>query len=228
MKNILIIIVALVTLCNCSDMNDLHQPYLDRGETIYAAKPDSLISISGLNRVKLQWFVYSDLSINKARVFWNDKKDSLDVAITVTQSETDTITTIIENLPEGGYIFEVFNLDSFENKSIPATRSARSLGDIYSSSLNNREVLSNNTTANNFVLTMSSSDPADYIYSEFIYFDINNVEHEAKLSIDNLRTLEIPLGEIDISKNIRYRSVFQPFDNAIDLFYTDYSEFVIE
>ena len=228
MKKILIIALALIAFYNCSEMNDLHQEYLDKGEAIYPAKPDSLISFSGQNRIKLQWFVYSDISINKARVFWNDRADSLDVSIAVTPGETDTIEVLIENLPEGGYVFEVFNLDAYSNKSIPVVRSGKSLGDIYQSSLNNRGILSYKTTTNNITFTMSSSDPADYVYSEFKYFDSNNVEREAKLDMDNLETIKIPLEDIDTSKNIQFRSVYQPFDNSIDLFYTEYAEFVIE
>ncbi|MDO7174021.1 DUF4998 domain-containing protein [Mariniflexile sp. AS56] len=228
MKNILIITLALICLCNCSEMNELHQPYLDRGETIYPAKPDSLISFSGQNRVKLQWYVYSDLSIKKARIFWNDKADSLDVPITVNQGVRDTIGAVVENLKEGGYVFEVFNLDTYGNKSIPVVRSGKSLGGIYQSSLNNRRILSYKTTTNNITFTMSSSDPADYVYSEFKYFDNNNLVREAKLDLDNLETIKIPLDDIDISKNIQFRSVYQPFDNAIDLFYTEFAEFVIQ
>jgi hypothetical protein len=228
MKKILIITLALIAFYNCSEMNDLHQEYLDKGEAIYPAKPDSLISFSGHNRLKLQWFVQSDLSIKGARIFWNDKTDSLDIPITVTPNVIDTIGAVVENLPEGGYVFEVVNLDSYGNKSIPVVRSGKSLGDIYISSLNNRQILSYKTTTNNITFAMSSSDPADYVYSEFMYFDSNNIEREAKLDLDNLETIKIPLEDIDTSKNIQFRSVYQPFDNAIDLFYTEYAEFVIE
>jgi len=228
MKKILIITLAIMAFYNCSEMNDLHQQYLDEGEKIYPAKPDSLISFSGHNRLKLQWFIQSDLSIDKARVFWNDKADSLDIAITVTPGVRDTIGAVVENLPEGGYVFEVVNLDSYGNKSIPVVRSGKSLGEIYLSSLNNRQILSYKKTSNNITFTMSSSDPADYIYSEFLYYDSNNVEVATALTLDNLQTIKISLDDIDITKNIRYRSVYQPFDNAIDLFYTDYAEFVID
>lgn len=228
MKKILIIALALIAFYNCSEMNDLHQQYLDQGEAIYPAKPDSLISFSGHNRIKLQWYVQSDISIDKARIFWNDKADSLDIPITVTPGVRDTIGAVIENLPEGGYVFEVVNLDAYDNKSIPVVRSGKSLGDIYQSSLNNRRILSYKKTSKNITFTMSSSDPADYIYSEFLYYDTNNVEVAAALTLDNLETIKISLDDIDITKNIRYRSVYQPFDNAIDLFYTDYAEFVID
>ena len=168
------------------------------------------------------------MSIKGARIFWNDKADSLDIPIAVTPGVRDTIGAVVENLPEGGYVFEVVSLDSYGNKSIPVVRSGKSLGDIYISSLNNRQILSYKTTTNNITFTMSSSDPADYVYSEFMYFDSNNIEREAKLDLDNLETIKIPLEDIDTSKNIQFRSVYQPFDNAIDLFYTEYAEFVIE
>lgn len=36
-------IVLISFLVSCSDMNDLHQPYLDQGEHIYAAKVDAVV-----------------------------------------------------------------------------------------------------------------------------------------------------------------------------------------
>jgi len=228
MKTIFLILISLILFYSCSDLNDLHQPYLDRGETIYTEKPDSLISFSGLNRVKLQWFVFSDISIKKARIYWNNKIDSLDVDLVVNSGVRDTFSTIVENIPEGGYFFEVVTLDAFGNKSVAASRSGKSLGNRYRESLDDRRILSHLQTATDIVFKIASNSPEDYVTSEFTFIDMNGVQQKSLLIADNLTTLTIPLADIDLSKNIEYRSVYNPFGNAIDLFYTDYNEYIID
>ena len=46
-------IVLISFLVSCSDMNDLHQPYLDQGEHIYAAKVDAVVVRPGNERIQL-------------------------------------------------------------------------------------------------------------------------------------------------------------------------------
>jgi hypothetical protein len=74
------IVLLAVMLIACSDMNDLHQPYLDRGEIIYAAKADSIAPHSGKNRLELEVFIGSQ-RIKTVRFFWNDYRDSSDLDI---------------------------------------------------------------------------------------------------------------------------------------------------
>ena len=49
-------IVLISFLVSCSDMNDLHQPYLDQGEHIYAAKVDAVVVRPGNERIQLDLF----------------------------------------------------------------------------------------------------------------------------------------------------------------------------
>ena len=39
--------VVALSLVSCSKMNDLHKPYLEKGETVYAAKVDSVKALVG-------------------------------------------------------------------------------------------------------------------------------------------------------------------------------------
>lgn len=41
--------VVALSLVSCSKMNDLHKPYLEKGETVYAAKVDSVKAFVGVN-----------------------------------------------------------------------------------------------------------------------------------------------------------------------------------
>ena len=49
------LLVLLVS--SCDGMNDLHEPYLRQGETIYAAKVDSVSVGPGDGRAKLEVFI---------------------------------------------------------------------------------------------------------------------------------------------------------------------------
>lgn len=233
MKKFILIILG-ICVYNCSEMNELHQPFLDRGETVYTEKVDSLKTFSGKNRVELTWTLFSDISIRQARIIWTDRfdvKDSLDFDITVNSGILEEYSRIIESLDEGPFIFEVRTLDNFGNRSIPVTQTARALGEVYLSTLTNRQIASHTVDEDDLFIVdfvMSSNLPDDYVYSEFKFTDLNGEEVTFTLPLDNLDGFSIDLSGIDITKNIFFRSVYLPDGNGIDLFYTDYQEYIID
>jgi len=234
MKNFLLGMLLFIFIYNCSDMNDLHQPYLDRGEKTYTEKVDSLIAFTGNNRAQLQWYLLSDLSIKKARIYWNKRNDSLEVNISVTPNVRDEYSVIIDNLEEDSYLFEVFTMDVSGNISVPVSRSIRVLGDVYKSNLDNRVISSHSQVNTNHEFTMSTNIPEDYVRSEFEYYDLNGVIQTAELypdednNPDTKDKLILSDLEIDITKYISYRSVYLPNGNAIDEFFTEYAEYIIQ
>ncbi|WP_298239018.1 DUF4998 domain-containing protein [uncultured Algibacter sp.] len=233
MKKIIVLLVIML-LYNCSEMNELHQPYLDRGEQIYTEKALGLTAFSGKNRVELKWVLLSDISIRKARIIWEDKfdvKDSLDIDITVTSGIVELYSKVIEGLEEGSYLFEVKTMDGFGNQSVPVTKIGKALGDIYLATLTNRQIASHVVDVDDIFAVefeMSTNLPEDYIYSEFKYTNNNGEEATYTLPTDNLAGFSLDLSDIDITKNIFFRSVYLPFGNGIDLFYTDYEEYIID
>ncbi|WP_299551485.1 DUF4998 domain-containing protein [Seonamhaeicola sp.] len=228
MKYIFILPTVLLLFVNCTDTNELHQKYLDRGETIYTEKPDSLVVFKGNNRVKVQWYQYSDLSIKKGRVYWNNRADSIDIDINITPIVRDEVSIIIPNLEEGSYIFEVFSMDSKGNRSVPVAQTGRSLGSNFITSLNNRRILSHVQTANDITFNMSTAIFDDYITNSFTYYNLAGELQTVSLTEDNLDSITIALTDIDITKNISYRSEYLPDGNAIDTFYTGYVEYHIQ
>ncbi len=223
MKRSLIFLSVLVLgAVSCTDLNEMHQPYLDRGETIYTEKPDSLTSMNGRERVKLNWYLYSDAAITGARIYWNDEQDSTDVAYSVTAGMTNSISAMVEGLEEGSYIFNVKTMDQYGNMSVPVQVAGVSYGDEYANSLvNNRAIASNQTENDTIVFTMKSIKYDDYIDSELKFTDNSGNEQSTLLTDEDKTKFEISRADIDIAQPIYYRSLYRPL-NSIDIFYTEY------
>lgn len=241
-----ILIILILGMYSCSEMNDLHQPYLDRGETVYTERVQLLGTRSGNKRIELLWLLSSDISVKKARIVWKDRfdvKDSVDVDITVASTDLDLLdvisspdfalypnqySKIIENLEEGPFLLEIRTLDSFGNMSVPTTITARAFGDVYLAGLTNRQIASHNVIVDEDVtFVMSTNLPEDYVYSEFKYTDRNGNEATYTLTEDTLEVFTLNYFDIDTTKSIFFRSVYNPSGTSIDLFYTDYQEYIL-
>src|SRR4051812_45242134 len=83
------IVWIVIVFMDCSDMNDLHQPFLDRGEITYAAKVDSVATHLGKNRIQFELIVKSQ-RIKTVRIYWNDYMDqNSDVILFRDSSDVD-------------------------------------------------------------------------------------------------------------------------------------------
>jgi len=134
-SNLYIICITLLALAqSCTKMNDLHQKYLDKGEIVYAAKVDSVTPGPGKNRIQLEISIVSQ-RIETVRIFWNDYKDSVDVAI---GSKTGVFKKLLTNMAEKSYIFQLVSLDKYGNKSLPFEVAGNVYGDSYRASLTAR------------------------------------------------------------------------------------------
>lgn len=208
LSNVYIICIALMAFFvqSCSKMNDLHQPYLDEGETIYAAKVDSVIAGSGKGRIQLEMFISSQ-RIETVRIFWNDYKDSVDMAI---GGKTGSFKKLIEKLVEKSYIFQFVSLDKFGHKSLPVEVSGKVYGEVYETSLSARAVSIGNSKAG-LVLTFATA-PQDNVATEVTYTGTAGA----------LKTISVPASEssITISDNlgsqIGLKSTYKPVNGVDD------------
>ena len=137
-----LVVASYLMFFGCSDMNDIHQKYIDRAKTIYLGMTDSLTAYSGEGRVKLKWYVSSDPKIEQTVIYWNMRQDSIvrDFVRRETGVQSDSI--IIDDLPEGTYFFELCNKNSKGHRSLYATVQGISYGEEYRSTLKNRTVAS--------------------------------------------------------------------------------------
>jgi hypothetical protein len=118
----------LVCLVGCDDNNSLHQKYIDRGETFYTGKVDSLKAYPGNERVKFTWGFNSDPRITKTVISWNDGKESAEIP--VSQQGIKKMETIL-NIPEGIYSFKFATMDSEGHSSLGTERTVQIYGPKY-------------------------------------------------------------------------------------------------
>lgn len=125
-------IVLISFLVSCSDMNDLHQPYLDQGEHIYAAKVDAVVVRPGNERIQLDLF-YTAQRIKECVIYWNVRQNSLVKELPA--SGVNGVPVLLEDMPEGTYSFEIVTKDLYGNESLVVEASGKSYGNSYKSGL---------------------------------------------------------------------------------------------
>lgn len=207
-------ILALTSLVSCTKMDD-YTKYIDPKEPIYTGKPDSIKAYSGKNRIKLSWLLISDPKIVKTKVFWNNRKDSTVISINRSNG-VDSISTIINNLAEGNYNFELITYDKNGNSSVPALTSGIVYGSIYETALPNRAVESVKLQVggDTFVNWYPSENNSTGV--ELTYRDNSNINHKIIVPTKEAATAIV---NFNTNTQVSYRTMFKPDSLAIDTFY---------
>ncbi len=198
-------------LASCSDMNDMHQPFMDDGEVVYAAQLDSVIALAGNNRIGLRMIALSQ-RIDKVRIYWNEDRDSIDVQI---ENQTGEFFEIIPDLSEGEYIFHLVCFDKFGNKSLKYEVSSEAYGSFYSAGLINRQIDKMEYVGDDLTITWKSF--ANSLGTILSYENSNDEVSELLIPIDeNITTIS------DFKSDGKYwlQSLYKPTESAIDTFRT--------
>ncbi|MDR0698912.1 MAG: discoidin domain-containing protein [Tannerella sp.] len=224
MKNLMKIIYRLgmmvCLLCaSCSDMNELSDRFLGKGETTYAVMPDSVAVGAGKERVKFEVYIKTN-RVKTIRIYWNNRTDSTDIE---TDNTDGVFSQIIENLREQSYLFNVVNIDSYGNKSLPYEISGRALGEKYESAMVNRRLISIYADkSGGKVLEWGSVDESlDVKYSEVSYTNVDGRETVRTVPLSEAITV---IPDIKSGSLPKYRTIYIPDEMAIDLFYTPYRD----
>ncbi|RXG13507.1 putative protein DUF5013 [Leeuwenhoekiella aestuarii] len=217
----LLFLVLGLFIWSCSD-EDEYLKYTEGGEVSYTGKIDSLKVYSGRDRVRIKGLIIADPKVTEVRIYWNIKKDS--VVLPITRGEgIDTVSVIIDNLPENVYNFEVRTFDSKNNPSIAVFAPAEVYGDRYQNSLFNRPVISNNLIRDSLTVNYASMDlTTGVIGTEILYTSNEDEQKTIFIPIEN----EAGIVEDFKPKSIyKYRTLFLPEEKALDTFYTEYVDF---
>lgn len=214
--------LLVLIMSACSKMDDYKTKYMAGGSLTYPGIMDSVKFLSGRNRVMLTGLFTSDPKIVKYRVFWNSKQDSIEVPVH-RSSGVDTVKLIIPNLPEGMMSFEIRTYDALNHMSIPIRTAANVYGDQYASGLTNRPIVKAEFQLDKTVKITWVDVNADAGISavEFKYTNSDGVAKDTVVkSVDRTFVTSLPKPGTKIS----YRTIFLPTPTAIDAFYTNYQD----
>ncbi|RVT79756.1 DUF5013 domain-containing protein [Flavobacterium sufflavum] len=222
LRNILVtaFAVALILVIHSCTSSDDYLKFVDGGAISYTGKIDSLKFFPGRDRLKIKGLIISDPKVSQLRVYWNTKKDSVVIPINRT-SGIDEVSSIIENLPENIYNFEVKTFDAKGNSSISQYITAQTYGTRYQASLTDRKIVSSKLSSD-FSLTIdfATMDLTTGAYAtEVVYTDNSNVQHAVTVPVTQN---QLVVSNYKIGSKFKQRSLFLPVKTAIDIFYTDF------
>lgn len=213
-------IFFLVCLFACSQRPDEFREFLNGEEIKYPGAINKSFVRSGNGRLGIGWSPSPDPSVSHYRVYWNNNRDSVEVAAT-SHNPSDTIYTVINNLQEYTYSLFVFSFDSKGNKSIPTEiQNARVYGATYRNSLMNRPInLTDpykllNDDGTSVTLNFLAPDTTNTL-TNIRYTDINGLAKEVPLAPAQN---SITLNDYKYGSKVAYQSYYKPTNSALDTF----------
>ena len=215
----LYILAACCLLAACTKLRDTYGDFVEGGEIYYPGRADSLKAYPGNNRIRLQWLLIADPKIIKNKIYWNNKADSLEIAVN-RSAGIDTIEAMLNPMSEGTYTFEVYTFDKKGNRSVKTDIIANVYGYNYNITLVNRAVKSTkmNATADtavvDFYKTSIQHIGIDLRYKNQLGDSVNVF---VPVTADRFKLPGFVPGESFI-----YRSLYKPEENAIDTFYSEF------
>ncbi|MCF0176468.1 MAG: hypothetical protein HUJ94_06500, partial [Bacteroidales bacterium] len=212
-KHIISAFAALLAVASCSDINKTQKEWLDRGETIYAGKIDSLVARGGEGRIMLEG--YSKYTYNAKTVKVTYMLEGQPQTREFSYSDVvdgKFVRIYLDNIPEGAYDFVVYTFDKDGNSSVISECAGNSYGNEFK--LTQIPVRASNMTPQpdgSLTLACSTNDKASKVV--FVY--------EGK---DGRKTLEVEGSPETVSLpgwkkggEVTIYTYFLPEEKAIDV-----------
>lgn len=135
----LLVTAIVLVFPTCKNQENIFEEYIVPGGLYYPGKALEAEAYSGKERIKIEWQNSADPKVTKARIFWNNYADSVEIPI---NAGMKVISKIIEPLEEKEYSFRIRTYDDEGNVSIPVEVNGVAYGAFYESQLLNRSVKS--------------------------------------------------------------------------------------
>lgn len=216
---IILSIIFSILFFSCGEMDEIYQEYVVADGIIYPGKATSPLVSAGKGRVQVSWLGGTDPKVVRAKIYWNNYTDSVELTI---PENADTIRYIVEGLEENTYTFIIKTYDANDNVSIPVEVSGRTYGHLFQSSLFNRNI-SNVVVSEDdgWIIEWKTGDISKgAVFSEVLYIDSKGVEQISIVPIDDMTST---IHDFRGGTEYRYRTAYLPEEGAIDIFYTDYN-----
>jgi hypothetical protein len=219
-KYLILTLLFYSVFTSCKEMDSMYKEFVVPGGIIYTQKVTSPLVYPGRNRVKISWQKGSDPNVIKARIFWNNYSDSVEVNITPTDN---IISTIIDNLPEKSYSFIIKTYDVKGNSSVPVELLSQVYGNQYQAALLNRPLNSLELDVQNrLIINWGDADISNGAFSTDIKYTDTSGKTQIRLFPVKESISIIPDNQPGSA--IQIRTAFLPDSLSIDVFYTSYVE----
>jgi hypothetical protein len=126
-----------LAISSCEKNAGEYDQYLDKAEKVFPGKPKSLTIFQGYKRAQLSALMSPDPRVVKMRIYWNNRRDSIDTDITSADLAKNKLVELA-GIAEGVYTFEAITFDASGRRSVSLIKTGSVLGDNYLSTLFNR------------------------------------------------------------------------------------------
>ena len=213
-------VIALLVVAACKKMDDNYKQYIIPGGIVYPGKPIQAKFHPGKYRAMVSWKRGTDPKITKARIYWNNFTDSVEVQIAPKQ---DSVSHIFTNLQENIYSYTIRTMDENGNKSVPVELTGSVFGDRYQASLLNRAIASAIIGEDDkLTIIWGAADTTNGARTtEVRYTTVDGQTATASFSAKKDTSY---ITGVQGSNGFEYRTVFTPDTLAVDTFYTAYQQ----
>lgn len=222
-------LAGLLYSCSDSEMNKIHQEYIDMKEKVYLGKTDSLKFFPGKERAKLTWYLTADPKVSETVIYWNNRQNFVTKKVEKTLAGPEKDSIIIEGLSVGTHLFELVNKSDDGETSLYTEIQGKVYADSYAEIYSPRTVASSTfssfneeTHSGSVTLTWNEASEdllgtlvryKDFISGQYIEIVVPNESSSTELSNIGNR-FGNPDDLISIS------SMVIPDSLSIDTFYT--------
>lgn len=209
------ILTACCILMACKKMDTTYEQYIVLGGKKYPGKAIDAKFYAGKYRAKVEWR-RGDAKVVKARIFWNNFTDSVEIPIPANQQFFSHTFT---NLPEDYYVYTIRTYDAQGHVSVPVEVSGGVYGDIFQSQILARPIRTALYNKDNLLnVRWEEADTArGAIATEVEYKnqagELKLVRYKSSLPISTI-------ADYQFGAAINYRTLYIPDSLSIDTFYT--------
>ncbi|WP_162618535.1 DUF4998 domain-containing protein [Pedobacter yulinensis] len=196
-------------------MEDTHVGFI-KGSITYVGTPDSVKIYPGNKRMKMTWRL-SDPSATLAKVYWNNKSDSLVVPVKLAAG-SDLMELMFDNMKEGTYSFDILMFDNKNNRSVSKNVVGRVYGDTYVNTLLGRPVKQAVFDKEKVTVSWGIADQTA-IAAEISYRDKSGTRLSVRVPPDSMTTT-LKNYSMSLYGTFEYRTLYAPDSLSLDIFST--------
>ncbi|SEW51853.1 DUF4998 domain-containing protein [Chitinophaga arvensicola] len=215
-----IFVAVFLCLPACKKMDFNYKKYIDQTNSYYPGKPVNVKFHPGKNRAMISWNRGTDPKVVKARIYWNNFTDSVEVLLDPKQ---DSVAHIFTGLSEMVYTYTLCAMDEEGHKSVPIELSGAVYGDRYQGTLLSRPMLAAVISADKKLrMVWGSADTTNgAVGTQVKYTDAAGKTIVKRYPAKKDTSVA---EDVRSSAGFEYRTLYLPDSLAIDTFYTAYEK----